>query len=196
MKKEGSREKFLDSQIKYNQALLTRYKEDPVLKERYQALKREIWRRGSASYDTRRRQCLKKWFHRNKDRFHTFTWERWRPVYLTESVDKTCAACGIRNRRGPRRLWFIRKSDPELWDCLSCFSSSDISEIMPVEGAERFYKDQYIYPQSTGTEGTSEHAGTQEAVDRKDESDDAQVHKKEHSRVHVAKRGGSETNEI
>jgi hypothetical protein len=35
MKKEGSREKFLDSQIKYNQALLTRYKEDPVLKERY-----------------------------------------------------------------------------------------------------------------------------------------------------------------
>jgi hypothetical protein len=48
---------------------------------------------------------------------------------------------------------------------------------MPVEGAERFYKGQYICPQSTGTQGTSDHAGTQEAVDREDRSDDAQVHK-------------------
>jgi hypothetical protein len=195
-KDRASREQYLDNHIKYNKNMMAKYKEDPVLQERHYALKREAWRRTSASYHLKRHQGFKTWFHKHKDCLDTFTWGRWRPVYLTESVDKTCAACGIRHRRGQRRLWFIRKSDSELWDCLSCFLSSDMSEIMPVEGTERFYKGQYLYPQSTGTEGTIDHAGTHEVVDREDRIVDTQVHKQEHLRVHVAKRGGSETNEI
>jgi demethoxyubiquinone hydroxylase (CLK1/Coq7/Cat5 family) len=66
---------------------------------------------------------------------------------------------------------------------------------MLVEGAEGFYKGQYLHHQFTETDGIIDNASKQEAVHRKDRSEDAQVHKEEHPRVHVAKRGGSETNE-
>jgi hypothetical protein len=190
---ETSRIRYLDTQINYNEERFQRRKKDPVWSERFQASERERWRRHAASYYVRRSQSIKKWFQLNKDCFDTFAWERWTPIYLTESIDKTCAACGVRNRRGPRRLWFIRKSDPELWDCLSCFLSSDVSDIVPVEGAERFYKGQYLHPQTAVTE-CADHTGTQEAVDRKDENDDSKsVEEKISSRPR--KRGDRENNE-
>ena len=146
-------------------------KEDPVKLQSYRARQRAKRKKWAAAYTSRRLQAFKDWFNRNKADLDTFTWNRWRSVFLTESVDKTCAACGMRSRRGLRRLWFIRKSDPELWDCTSCFVSSDLSETVPIEGAERFYNGVYLQPEPTATEGTVDHKDTHEVVDRIDGND-------------------------
>lgn len=54
-----------------------------------------------------------------------------------------------------------------------------MSEIVPVEGAERFYRGQYLQPHPTATEGTVDHADTQEAVDGKAKHDDVRVSEQE-----------------
>lgn len=55
---------------------------------------------------------------------------------------------------------------------MACFISSDTSEIVPVKGAERFYKGRYLRSQSTATEGTVDYKDTVDIVDRKQKSDD------------------------
>jgi hypothetical protein len=42
-----------------------------------------------------------------------------------------------------------------------------MSQIVLVEGAQRFYRGQYLQPHPTATEGTVDYADTQEAVDGK-----------------------------
>ena len=158
-------------------------KEDPAKLQRFRARTQESWRQQANTFSCKRRQSFKAWFSQHKDHLDIFTWKRWRPVFLTESVDKVCATCGIRNRRGRRRLWFIRKSDPELWDCLACFISSDVSDIVPVEGADRFYKGRYLQPQPTVTEDTVDYKDTVEAVDRKEMNDDIRIQGEEHLRA-------------
>lgn len=171
-KDEARWEQVLDRQITDNQKSKWRIKADPVKRQNFLARRRESWRQRADAFRLKRHQTFKMWFSVNKDRLDTFTWKRWRPVVLTESVDKVCATCKIRHRKGPRRLWFIRKSDPELWDCLACFVSSDMSDIVPVKGAERFYKGRYLQPQSTATEGTVDYKDTVDTVDPKQKNDD------------------------
>jgi hypothetical protein len=179
-KDEVLRDQYLDNLIKYNKTKKQKIKEDPVRRERLRARKQEFWRRVSVKYGNKRHDAFRYWFSSHKAVLDTLTWKRWSPIYLKESVDKVCAACGTRSRRGSRRLWFVRKSDPELWDCLPCFSSSDMSEIVPVEGAERFYRGQYLQPHPTATEGAVDHADTQEAVDGEAKDDDVRVSEQEH----------------
>jgi hypothetical protein len=73
-KDRASREQYLDNQIKYNETMMAKYKEDLVLPERYYALRREEWRRTSASYHMKRHQTFNAWFHKHKDCLDTFTW--------------------------------------------------------------------------------------------------------------------------
>lgn len=103
-KDEARRERYLERRIEYNKTLLRSIKEDPAKLQSYLVRRREYWRQQADTFALKRRQAFKKWFSQHKDHLDTFTWKRWRPVFLTESVDKTCAACGMRNRKGQRRL--------------------------------------------------------------------------------------------
>ncbi|KAH0289855.1 hypothetical protein M436DRAFT_66525 [Aureobasidium namibiae CBS 147.97] len=183
IKDEVSRERFLEKKITDKRNMLRKIKQDPVKLQSYRARMQKSWRQKADAFAFKRRQTFKAWFARNKANLDTFAWKRWRPVFLTESVDKVCATCRIRNRKGQRRLWFIKKSDPELWDCVSCFVSSDLSDIVPVEGADRFYKGRYLQPQSTATEDTVDYKDTVEAGDRKEKNDDVRIQGEEHLRM-------------
>mgnify|MGYP006953144400 CR=1 FL=1 len=182
-KDEASWERYLDSLLKNKRSYLQQVRGDSARHERFKAQEREYRKPRNANYDYKRRKTFSTWFNTHKADLDTFTWKRWRPVTLDESVDKVCAGCGTRNRRGPRRLWFIRKSNPELWDCLPCFCASDVSDIVPVEGAERFYNGQYLQPQSKGTEDTVDDADAQGVVVRKEKNSDLQVHGEEYLKV-------------
>lgn len=156
-------------------------------KQRYMAAQKiKHAQRYAANYDMRRRYSIRTWFWRNKDNLDTFAWKRWVPICLPESVDKVCATCRTRSIWGQRRLWFVRKSDPELWDCLSCFCSSDLSDIVPIQGAERFYKGRYLQPESTGGENIDKQADTHEAGVPK--QDEVEAHRREHLTVKEERR--------
>lgn len=182
-KDEVTWEKHLERKITHNRNVLRKIKEDPAKLQSFRTRTHGYWRQQADTFAFKRRQSFKTWFSVHKDHLDTFTWKRWRPVFLTESVDKVCATCRTRNRRGQRRLWFIRKSDPELWDCMTCFVSSDVSDIVPVEGADRFYKGRYLHPQPTATEDTVDYKDTVEVVDRKEKNDDIRIQEEEHLRA-------------
>lgn len=167
-KDEASRERYLDTQKEAQQSHYQRILSDPARLESFRARRREKSKIFYSAYTKNRHHKLKAWFLFHKAELDTFTWKRWKPVYLAEPVDKVCASCGIRSRGGTRRLWFIRKSDPELWDCPPCFLSLDLSDVVPIEGAERFYNGRFLQPEPAAIEGTVDHKDTHETVNRDD----------------------------
>ena len=58
-----------------------------------------------------------------------------------------------------------------------------MSDIVPVEGAERFYNGQYLQPQSKGREDTVDDADAQGVVVRKEKNSDLHVHGEEYLKV-------------
>lgn len=179
---ETQKHKHLDKMNERTRIWLQKIRDNDVLRQQYTATQRISDAQSyAASYDRRRRYAIRGWFWRNKDNIDTFAWKRWRPICLSESVDTQCATCRHRSQWGNRRLWFVRKSNPELWDCLNCFCSSDLSDIVPIQGAERFYKGIYLQPQSRGVENVGQQTETQEAGVSK--HDDVEVHRRGHPKV-------------
>lgn len=179
---EAWKHKYMDSQNERWRLWVQQKLADDASRQQYMADKRiRSVKAYAASYDKRRRAALRTWFWKKKDPLDTFIWKRWRPICLPESVERLCATCRGRSIKGQRRLWFVRKSDPELWDCLSCFCSSDLSEVVPIQGAERFYNGKYLQPQSTGVEGIDHQADTQKAGLQK--QDEVRAHVREHLTV-------------
>lgn len=186
-KDEAWKYKRLDDSNEKKRLRIQKIYDNDASKQQYMAAQRiERAQRYAANYDMRRRYSIRTWFWRNKDNLDTFAWKRWIPICLPESVDRVCATCRTRSIWGQRRLWFVKNSDPELWDCLSCFCSSDLSDIVPIQGAERFYKGRYLQPESTGGENIDEQADTHEAGAPK--QDEVEAHSREHLTVKEERR--------
>lgn len=107
-----------------------RLSDDPVYGEK----KRSYMR---AYYNRHRRplQLLRNWvtcFPGSTE----LDWPTHIPVIYTERTEHTCAGCGKR-RRGGTKLWWKRRTDPELFDCHTCFCT-DLSDALPVGYEHRF----------------------------------------------------------
>ncbi|KAG9947592.1 hypothetical protein KCU85_g5686, partial [Aureobasidium melanogenum] len=73
-----------------------------------------------------------------------------------------------------RRRYAIREANGVIGDY-------DLSDIVPIQGAERFYKGIYLQPQSRGVENVGQQTETQEAGVSK--HDDVEVHRRGHPKV-------------
>ena len=71
------------------------------------------------------------------------TWRTHIPIGSEEKVKRACASCGRYEAQGLRLWWQRRDVEPPLYDCFTCFRTSNPEHMMPTEYEGLTLEDAY-----------------------------------------------------